>query len=135
MLWKDGQRDASQMVVLSVLADGPSYGYLITKTVAARSDGKVRLTPGVLYPLLKGLENEGLVTTHWEEVKSDRAEPGEDGRKRKWYSLSAKGRQRLEQHISAHRSYLEIMESFIGRLGGRLGRPGDGTGGESEASA
>lgn len=120
MLGKDAQRDAAELVVLSVLSDGPSYGYAITKAVAARSENQLRLTPGVLYPLLKSLESSGLVTTSWEEVKSDRSEPGEEGRKRKWYRLSAKGKRRLEQRIAAHKTYRSIIDAFIGE-----GTPGE----------
>ncbi|VAX42387.1 hypothetical protein MNBD_PLANCTO03-1047, partial [hydrothermal vent metagenome] len=46
----------SEFVALSVLAEEPLYGYAIAKRVAARSDERFRLTPGVLYPLLKRLE-------------------------------------------------------------------------------
>lgn len=114
MLGRDSQRDASLLVVLAVLEDGPSYGYAITKAVAARSDNQLRLTPGVLYPLLKSLESQGLVTTSWEEVKSDRSGPQEDGRKRKWYRLSPKGKKRLEKSIAAHKAFRSIIDAFIG---------------------
>ena len=107
-------RDSSDLVVLSLLADGPKYGYAISKEVAARSEGRMKLTPGVLYPLLKGLETEGLVLTEWEEVKSDRAGEEADGRKRKWYRLSAKGRKRLDQRVAAMRAYRAIIDAFVG---------------------
>ena len=52
-------RGAADLVVLSVLADAPLYGYAITKRVAAQSGGTMKLGPGVLYPLLHQLEREG----------------------------------------------------------------------------
>lgn len=113
MLTRDRQRDAAELVVLSVLAEGRCYGYAITKAVAARSGNQMRLTPGVLYPLLKGLEADGLVITEWEEIKSDRSEPGEEGRRRKWYRLSPKGERRLEQRIAAHKAYRALIDAFI----------------------
>jgi DNA-binding PadR family transcriptional regulator len=79
------------------------------------------LTPGVLYPLLKGLESKGLVQTSWEEVRADESEEGE-GRRRKWYKLSAKGRKRLEQRIAAHRAYRAIIDAFIGGTKGETAR-------------
>ena len=117
MAKRDPQPDSSELVVLSLLADGPQYGYALTKEAAARSGGSVRLTPGVLYPLLRALETQGLVVASWEEVKAGDAEEEAAGRKRKWYKLSAKGRRRLEQRIAAHRAYRTIIDAFIGGPG------------------
>jgi PadR family transcriptional regulator PadR len=111
-------QDSAELVVLSLLAEGEKYGYLLSKEAASKSDGKLRLTPGVLYPLLRELETQGLITSSWDEVRSERS--GEDegeGRKRKWYRLSAKGRKRLIQRIDAHRAYRAIIDAFIGKGG------------------
>lgn len=109
--------DAAELVVLSVLADERLYGYAIAKRVAARSEGGIRLTPGVLYPLLAKLEKSGLIAASWETVRSERAEADAPGRKRKWYRLSAKGRRRLAQRVEAHRAYQALIEQFIPREG------------------
>jgi PadR family transcriptional regulator, regulatory protein PadR len=116
MSWNE-KNDAAELVVLSLLGEGRKYGYLLTKEAAARSDGQVRLTPGVLYPLLKRLETEGLVASSWEEVKAEASEESAEGRKRKWYRLSAKGKRRLEQRIAGHRAYRAIIDAFIGEPG------------------
>jgi PadR family transcriptional regulator PadR len=108
----DFVRQHADLLVLSVLADQPLYGYAISKEVAARTDGRIRLTPGVLYPLLHKLEVQKLLVANWDEVRSESSE-SEGGRKRKWYRLSAKGKRKLEQRIAAHRSYLRLLESFI----------------------
>lgn len=106
--------DVAELVVLSVLAEGAAYGYAITREVAARSQGTFKLGPGQLYPLLSKLERSGLVTTSWEEVKADGSEPDAPGRRRKWYSLSAKGQKRLAQRVEAHRTMTALIDSFIG---------------------
>jgi len=62
----DWKRDSQELVVLSVLNDRPLYGYAIIKQVRAQSEGRIRLTPGVLYPLLHELEGQKLVTSDWE---------------------------------------------------------------------
>jgi len=130
----DPVRNAADLVLLSVLADGPLYGYAITKRVAAQSGGAMKLGPGVLYPLLHQLEGEGLLLSSWETIRADDAaesaaaeggagggaEAGGDGasqrgggRRRKWYRLSARGRRRLAKRIESHRAYHAIIESFI----------------------
>lgn len=106
-------RNAADLLVLSVLADAPLYGYAITKQVAAKSNGAIRLTPGVLYPLLHELEQAGLLLSSWETVQAPGNEDEEKGRKRKWYRLSAKGKRRLSQRIAAHRAYQALIESFL----------------------
>src|SRR5262245_49468775 len=110
------KQDSAELVVLSLLAEGEKYGYMLSKQAAAKSDGKLRLTPGVLYPLLRELETQGLITSSWEEIRSERSEREDDeaeGRKRKWYRLSAKGKKRLAQRIDAHRAYRALIDAFI----------------------
>ena len=66
-------RGAADLLVLSVLADGALYGYAIAKNVSSRSDGHIRLTPGVLYPLLHQMEKQGLVLASWDGSEDDDA--------------------------------------------------------------
>lgn len=113
MAAREPNQMAVEMVLLSVLSEEPMYGYAISKRVAAGSEGAMKLTPGVLYPLLRQLEKQGLIEATWETVKSDRAEEGTEGRKRKWYALSAKGRTHLEQRVAAHRVHQAMIERFL----------------------
>lgn len=129
MLSKDSTRENSELVILSLLeAGGPLYGYAISKEIAARSDQQLRMTPGVLYPLLRELETEGLISGSVEEVHSDRKSADEsgsesEGRKRKWYKLTAKGRKRLAARVDAHRTWRKVIDLFIT---GPSGAAGDG---------
>lgn len=125
------KNDPLELVVLAVLADSELYGYAITKQVAARSGGEIKLSPGVLYPLLSLLEKQGLISSTWEEVRAERVEAGDAetdarGRRRKWYRLSAKGKKRLAQRIEAHRAHQRMIEAFLpgGRGAQAAGGPG-----------
>lgn len=126
----DFRHDPNELVILAVLSEAPLYGYAITKRVVAQSSGEIKLSPGVLYPLLSKMERAGLIASSWETVRSERAAaqaeehsdegeegagiPGEGGgRRRKWYRLSAKGRKRLTQHAEAHRAYAAMIDSFL----------------------
>ncbi len=102
-----------EMIVLSVIGENPAYGYAITKKIDARSDGSIKAGPSVLYPLLKRLEKHGFVSPSWETVKSDRGDDESDGRRRKWYRLTAKGQKRLEQAIKSHRAHTAMLDTFI----------------------
>jgi PadR family transcriptional regulator PadR len=105
--------EPGELVVLSLLAEGRKYGYMLSKEAAARSEGRLRLTPGALYPLLKQLERQGLIASTVEEIKAEDAEPDASGRKRKWYRLTPKGKRRLEQRVQAHRTWRGILDAFL----------------------
>lgn len=123
MSFPDFKHDPTELIVLAVLSESSLYGYAITKQVAARSDGEIKLSPGVLYPLLSKMERQGLIASSWEVIRSDRAanvgeghESGDadsGGRRRKWYRVSAKGKRRLAQHAEAHRAYAALINSFL----------------------
>ena len=79
---------ALEMLVLEVIAQGPSYGYEIAQTVAGRSDGTFEMKEGSLYPALaspgaaEALE-VGLARGRRpaaEVLRADRRRPGRAGR-------------------------------------------------------
>ena len=114
-LGREHKRDALELILLSVLSDQQLYGYAIIKQIAARSDGDLRVSAGVLYPILHQLERSKLIASRWEEIHSDR-KPNDhesDGRRRKWYRITVKGRRRLSQRIAAHRARQTMIESFL----------------------
>ncbi len=51
-----------QLVILQLIAEKPSYGYEIIKTIEERLSGGYTPSPGVVYPTLTLLEEEGLAT-------------------------------------------------------------------------
>lgn len=75
---------SSVPILLSVLAQGESYGYAILARVRALSDGNLDWNEGMLYPVLHRLERNGLVAAEWRD--------GDSGRQRKYYHLTQKGR-------------------------------------------
>ncbi|MBX3404320.1 MAG: helix-turn-helix transcriptional regulator [Phycisphaeraceae bacterium] len=113
----------SEVLILSLLADGPMYGYAISKRAAAASENQFRLSPGVLYPLLASLEKRGLITSLWEVIRAERTEQGAGraieeaeparGRRRKWYRLTPRGESHLETRIAAHRAHIALIERFL----------------------
>src|SRR3972149_4809577 len=86
------------LLVLSDLAQGPKYGYLIQQSLAGATGGIVNLQAGTLYPLLHRLEAERLIRSRWDETT---------GRKRKWYELTPAGQKRLHQQAHQWREYVD----------------------------
>ncbi|MDQ2909003.1 MAG: PadR family transcriptional regulator [Candidatus Eremiobacteraeota bacterium] len=69
--------------VLLALAEGAGHGYAIAKSIEAATGGNVRLTPGILYPLIKGMLTDGWV--------AETSDAGDDVRRR-CYRLTPRGR-------------------------------------------
>jgi DNA-binding PadR family transcriptional regulator len=84
---KDLMAASSTPLVLAILAEGDSYGYAILQRVRELSGGRMEWTDGMLYPVLHRLERLGHVAARWETADS--------GRRRKYYSITAGGREQL----------------------------------------
>ena len=84
---KDLVAASAAPLVLAILSEGESYGYAILRRVGELSGGELRWTDGMLYPVLHRLERNGLVEAKWGK--------SEVGRKRKYYRLTARGREQL----------------------------------------
>jgi DNA-binding PadR family transcriptional regulator len=92
--------------VLVAISDGDTHGYAILKHVADQTDGKVRLSTGTLYGIIKRLLAEGLA-----EESKRRPAAADDDERRRYYRLTDFGRKvvaaetaRLEAMVSAARS-------------------------------
>lgn len=67
------------------------YGYTLRKTLAERG---MEIDEGTLYPLLRRLEGQGLLTSQWRE---------EDKRNKRFYRLSPEGKLILKQLLEEWR--------------------------------
>jgi PadR family transcriptional regulator PadR len=97
---------SSSILVLSVLAREASYGYQIIKQLNDAADGAFLWQEGTVYPILHKLEKEKLVRSQWQEA--------ETGRRRKYYYITATGREGLaeasRQWGQYHRMILRLAE-------------------------
>jgi DNA-binding PadR family transcriptional regulator len=72
------RRGSLVLAVLAVLKD-ERYGYTLRKELA---DAGLSIDEGALYPMLRRLESQGLLTSQWRE---------EDKRNKRFYRLSEDG--------------------------------------------
>lgn len=75
-----------RFVLLALIADQPRHGYELIKELEARTGGAYRPSPGVIYPTLSLLEDEGFVR------------PTAPDASRKQYEITDEGRQALEEN-------------------------------------
>lgn len=77
------------MLILQVVALGPTHGYAIAQRVQQISRDVLQVRQGSLYPALHRLENRGLLAAAWK--------PSDTGRDAKFYRLTSKGRMQLKE--------------------------------------
>jgi DNA-binding PadR family transcriptional regulator len=92
--------------ILVALADSDRHGYSIMREVAARTDGKVRLSPSGLYGAIKRLLEDGLI-----EELAERPDPEQDDERRRYYRLTRKGRQVATAEVRRLESLLTYVKS------------------------
>jgi DNA-binding PadR family transcriptional regulator len=91
------------LIVLAVLSqlDEEQYGYSLLKRL---TDQGLEIDQGTRYPLLRRLELQGLLQSSW-RVESDRP--------RRYYLLSAEGRQILPELKSEWNSLVAMMDGML----------------------
>ena len=62
----------TQLLVLSLLANEDMYGYQMIVELARRSERTFEMKEGTLYPVLHGLEKDGLVEAYQQEAPTGR---------------------------------------------------------------
>lgn len=99
-----------RLVILKLLAEKPSYGYELIKAIEERLSGGYAPSPGVVYPTLTLLEEEGL------------AEVAETNGAKKLYAATEAGRELLQAHNAELKAIFGRMEE-AGRMFGRERAP------------
>jgi DNA-binding PadR family transcriptional regulator len=72
--------------ILIALGDGERHGYAVMQDVAARTGGRVRMSPGTLYGSIRRMLDDGLI-----EELAERPVEGDDERRR-YYRVTKFGR-------------------------------------------
>jgi PadR family transcriptional regulator PadR len=90
-------------LTLAVLAQLRSehYGYTLRKALA---DLGLEIDEGTLYPLLRRLESQELLTSEWRE---------EGGRNKRFYRLSPDGRQILRQLLAEWKGINNSLDRIV----------------------
>src|SRR3984957_7302590 len=73
--------------ILIALADRDRHGYSIMQDVAARTGGKVQLSPGTLYSSIRRMLEQGLI-----EELAESPDPSSTDERRRYYRLTRFGR-------------------------------------------
>src|SRR5450756_145148 len=90
--------------VLLLLAEGPSHGYELARSLKEFSSEGLNVEPAILYRMLRQMEEEGLATSSLDDSGV--------GPARKVYVLTPEGREALDLWASSLEGTARMLDSF-----------------------
>lgn len=91
-----------ELCVLALLSRADSYGY----DIASRLSEAIDMGEGTIYPLMRRMQKDGLVSTYFVESSS--------GPPRKYYALTQHGRQSLNSQRTAWTAFTKAVHAILG---------------------
>ena len=106
---KSRERDVVQgtldMLILKALSLAPMHGWGVTQRIEQITRNVLQVNPGSLYPALERLQDRGWIAAEWGTT--------ENGRKAKYYKLTAAGRRQLGQETESWRKMVAAVEAVL----------------------
>ena len=96
---------STRLLLLALLDEGDRDGYDIIRTLAERSQNVFAFKEGTLYPVLHKLEAEGCIRAYEKVV---------DGRRRRYYSITRKGKEQLARERTQWETFSAAVTQILG---------------------
>ncbi len=106
----DFRKGSTTVLILTLVAEKPMYGYQIVKELKRRSKGYFAFKEGTLYPALHRMEKDDLLRGEWQVV--------EKGPSRKYYHLTEEGRRVLTDSSREWSVFSRRLLTILGEHGG-----------------
>ena len=94
------RRGALTLAVLAAILDGESYGYNIMKRLNREEYNNLQVEPSTIYPLLRRLEQRGMLEAEWSSA---------EGKRKRLYFLTRKGKEMLRK---MSKTWLDLTEQL-----------------------
>ena len=98
-------RGNTDMIILAQLMRKESYGYEINKNIQQKSGKQFEFKEATLYGAFRRLEEAGYVSFYWGDEQT--------GARRRYYSITEKGRDAFRDMRGEWRRACELIESMI----------------------
>jgi DNA-binding PadR family transcriptional regulator len=95
--------------ILLSLGEGERHGYAIKREISARTQGKLKLGPGVLYGSINKMLELGLI-----EESDERPDPHLDDERRRYYRITAYGRKAAQAEAVRMRELVQLAAARFG---------------------
>ncbi|QCX53349.1 PadR family transcriptional regulator [Elizabethkingia sp. JS20170427COW] len=94
-----------QNIILQLLCkEVKMYGYQMTQRAKELTKGELEMTEGALYPILHKLEEEGIIYSEMQKI---------NGRDRKYYLLTEKGKKQQQEKAAEMKSFIFNLNSIF----------------------
>lgn len=100
-------KGSTSLLILQLLSERDMYGYELVKEMDRRSGHSLQMKEGTLYPALHKLEKQAYIECYWQNQ--------EKGPARKYYRITAEGKEILEERTSEWHRYVAVMNNMMGR--------------------
>jgi len=90
-----------ELLVLSMLKKSDQYGYDISDAISQ----KIKISAGTVYPILRKMKEEGLVTNYLSDQSS--------GPARKYYKLTEAGLKRYTSMMTEWTDFMNMTKMFL----------------------
>jgi PadR family transcriptional regulator, regulatory protein PadR len=104
MLYQQIIKGSIKFVILSTLESREIYGYGLIQTVNRKSKGFLKWRQSAVYTTLHNMEQAGLIKSRWKSAGA--------ARKRKYYHLTAKGKQLLTANRTEWLTFSKCMNKL-----------------------
>jgi len=98
-------RGYTDTIIMRQLAETDGYGYGISRAVSEKSGGMVQLKEATLYTAFRRMEENGYISSYWGDETT--------GARRRYYSLTEPGREKLEDGKAAWEETRRVMDRLI----------------------
>lgn len=105
MISADAIRGYVDLMVLSMLRNGPSYAYELAQRITTISGDDYVIKQTTLYSAVKRLEATGLASSY--------ADVSPSGKPRTYYRITDEGLEQYEQKVGEWRSTKALVDRFI----------------------
>ncbi len=105
MISSDSIRGYTDIMILYLLLEGPSYGYEISKRIREQSQGKYVMKETTLYSTFTRMEQNGFVSSFYGTETA--------GKRRTYYQITAAGREYYAQKVQEWQLTKAVVDQFI----------------------
>ncbi|AUD63622.1 PadR family transcriptional regulator [Tenericutes bacterium MO-XQ] len=95
------KKGVTELLVLSMLSKNDQYGYDISDRIGQ----SMMISPGTVYPILRKLKEDKMVTTYLSEISA--------GPPRKYYKLTELGLKKYNELYKDWQEFIKVTETFL----------------------
>src|SRR4051795_1549402 len=94
------RRDVFPLLVLHLIREEPSYGNHLIDAIEEMTHGVISVNPNTMYPLLRELEEKGMIEGEWEHP---------DRRTRRFYKITKEGEREYKRLVEEVEPFLDSV--------------------------